>query len=610
MATTGPAPADLAPAILAPHLMARSLHPFTGPPSRRRRWPGRRERDLWAPPRRTRLDLTPGGLRLDRGRRGRTFRPRRQLDLGVLLIAVAASGLALWLAVSFWDTTRVHVEMAGFEDGGAYTPAAASGIEVAIAVPESGDRFRAEVTVDGIDVLEHAEFEGDTLRLRLADLVTDEVVESALDEGEHAVRVSVGRLFLADSVFQWRYAVDSVAPVLEVVATLDPVPIDEPVEVAGTVEEDAALLLDGEPIDTDGGRFKVEFEHPPTGALHFEAVDRAGNRTAAETVVPVVYPAASRGVHVSAAAWASEPHRAHVLDLLERGLIDTVELDLKDESGIIGWDSELEIAERIGAIRAEFDLAEAVSLLEERGARVIGRLVAFRDPVYARAAWTAGRTDEVVQTPDGAMLGTYGGFTNYAHPAVQDYNLSIALEAVELGVDDILWDYIRRPEGSPETMLVPGLDGRLSSEVVAAFLERTHDALRNRGVHQGASVFGIAAARGDAIAQDIPRMARAVDYLAPMIYPSHWGAGQYDVDSPIHEPFEITKRSLTDFQAATAGSGVRMLPWIQDFSLGGVPYGPAEVRAQIDAAASIGLTGFLLWNANVTYTADALVPIG
>jgi hypothetical protein len=104
-------------------------------------------------------------------------------------------------------------------------------------------------------------------------------------------------------------------------------------------------------------------------------------------------------------------------------------------------------------------------------------------------------------------------------------------------------------------------------------------------------------------------MARVVDYLAPMIYPSHWGPGQYRVDSPIHEPYEITKRSLADFQRVTAGTGVRILPWMQDFTLFGVPYGPAEVKAQIDAAAELGITGFLLWNPNVHYTDAALAPI-
>ena len=55
---------------------------------------------------------------------------------------------------------------------------------------------------------------------------------------------------------------------------------------------------------------------------------------------------------------------------------------------------------------------------------MIGRLVAFRDPIYAEAAWAAGDRDQVVQTPDGGMFSTYGGFTNFAHEAVREYNRS------------------------------------------------------------------------------------------------------------------------------------------------------------------------------------------
>src|SRR3546814_12800622 len=73
-------------------------------------------------------------------------------------------------------------------------------------------------------------------------------------------------------------------------------------------------------------------------------------------------------------------------------------------------------------------------------------------------------------------------------------------------------------------------------------------------------------------------MSRVVDYLAPMIYPSHWGSGQFGVASPINQPYEITNRSLAEFQRVSEGSGVRLVPWIQDFDLAGVHYGPEEVR--------------------------------
>ena len=50
-----------------------------------------------------------------------------------------------------------------------------------------------------------------------------------------------------------------------------------------------------------------------------------------------------------------------------------------------------------------------------------------------------------------------------------------------------------------------------------------------------------------------------------------------------------------------------LVPWLQDFSLG-YTYGPAEVRAQIDAATSLGVRDWLLWNAGASYTVAALDP--
>ena len=608
MAPDGPFRADL-PLATTASCMATSLRDIPG--ANRARKPRRAEKGLRMPPRATTLDLTPGGMKLGRARQPRFSRgngPR--LDLFLIVLVLGALGVAVWLAMAFWGATRVDVSASGIDDGRSLTPADAAELEVAISFATSAELFRADLRVDGVALADHLEPEPDgrTLRIRPADLVESEVVEQALAEGEHRIELAVSRPFLGDSTFRWTYVVDSIAPQLAVPPALDPVPIDEPVTVQGTIEEGAQLTLAGQPVDADGGEFAIEFDIPPTGALRLTATDEAGNQTNARVVVPVIYPDSSRAVHVSGAAWANDELRTGVLDLIDRGLIDTVQLDLKDEAGIVNYQSDLPLAREIGAVSGDYDLAEAVRTLEGKGVRVIGRLVAFRDPIYSSAAWAAGRRDEVLQTPDGDKLGAYGGFANYAHPAVREYNLSIALEAVELGVKDILWDYIRRPEGDPETMVVPGLDGT-SSDSVTAFLDDTHAALRAEGAYQGASVFGIAAAAGDSIAQDVPAMAAVVDYLAPMVYPSHWGPGMYRVPNPIKQPGEIVARSLADFQRVTEGTGVRILPWLQDFTLYGIVYGDAEVRAQIDAAASLGIDGFLLWNPNVRYHGGALTPI-
>jgi len=97
--------------------------------------------------------------------------------------------------------------------------------------------------------------------------------------------------------------------------------------------------------------------------------------------------------------------------------------------------------------------------------------------------------------------------------------------------------------------------------------------------------------------------------VSPMVYPSHWGAGEYGVAHPNAQPADIVRASLVDFERLIAGSGAAMVPWLQDFSAGGIEYGPNEVRAQISAAAEVGSEGFLLWNAGSVYHGEALDPV-
>ena len=189
---------------------------------------------------------------------------------------------------------------------------------------------------------------------------------------------------------------------------------------------------------------------------------------------------------------------------------------------------------------------------------------------------------------------------------MRQYNLDIAIEAAEAGIDDILWDYMRRPEGRLDQIMIPGLGDGDPAPVIVRFLADAQVALREYNVLQGVSVFGIAATRGGDIAQDVVGMAPHVDYVSPMLYPSHWGPGEYGVADPESQPYDIVRASLLDFQRVLEGTNTTLVPWLQDFSLR-VAYGPAEVQAQIKAAADLGITDWLLWDPWVTYTDDGLI---
>jgi hypothetical protein len=289
--------------------------------------------------------------------------------------------------------------------------------------------------------------------------------------------------------------------------------------------------------------------------------------------------------------------------MAEEGKINSVQFDLKDESGVVGYNSEVPLAEQIGAVNPINNLQEAVDQLHDLGIHVSGRIVAFRDPVLASWAWENGERDYVLQTPGGEPYAGYGGFTNFAHPDVRQYNIDIAKEAAAAGIDDILYDYVRRPDGPLENLEIPGLEGT-PEEAIVQFVKETKEQLEPYRVKLGLSVYGIAATRPTQIAQDISGMAPYCDYVAPMLYPSHWGPGEFNVADPNRQPYDIIYRSLEDFLLEVEGTDCKVFPWLEDTSYRAWDR-RKQVQEQIRATRDWGINGWLMWDPLVRYTPDA-----
>ncbi len=430
-----------------------------------------------------------------------------------------------------------------------------------------------------------------------------------LPEGPHRVQATVAGGFPGSRTTKtWNIRVDTTGPKIVFGAPGVVIPSGQPVALAGTLEPGATLTVDGRPTLVSDGRFRLSWPARPRGAVTLIATDTLRNTSTRRiwiSMKPRTPPHPVRAVHVTADAWADPGLRKGVLDLIAQGRINAVELDLKQEGGVIGWNAPVPLAHRSGAVSDTYDLPSAVQLLHSKGVRVIGRVVCFNDPIYAAYAWKHGERDQVVQTPDGQQYGGYGGFTNFADPVVRKYQIDVAVAGAKAGVDEILYDYVRRPDGPITTMVFPGLKGRPEAAIVS-FLAQTRAALKPYGTYLGASVFGIAATRPAEVAQNIPAMAEHLDYVSAMVYPSHWAHGEYGVANPNAQPYDIVQRSLEDFQKDVRGTGARVVPWLQDFTLGSPTYGPAQVSAQIRGAHDDGIDEYLLWDPHVTYTAAAL----
>jgi len=361
-----------------------------------------------------------------------------------------------------------------------------------------------------------------------------------------------------------------------------------------------ALLLVAVIVVVMGARFVGENQSAGAPAPAGSAASDPGAATpAAGTPRPL--PVEIRGVHVTGAL-ASLPGKFREYVGYKRYGLNTIELDVKDEGGEIGFSpANVPLARTVGATRRFYDPKALVGLAHRNGIYMIGRVVCFQDPKLAQ-----GRPDLAVQRPDGSVWTTNAGlgWVNPYDRRVWDYCVSVAEAAARAGFDQIMFDYVRFPsDGDVGSAVYPGKTSVARGRVIADFVAYAKKRLEPHGTRVSAAVFGLSATRDLGIGQ-VPRwISKDVDSLSPMSYPVLYGDGELGLESPGAQPGETVFRTLTDFRRQVKGSRAQLVPWVQDWD-----YAPQEVLAQIAAARLQGAKGYLLWNASGVYTKAALAP--
>lgn len=340
-----------------------------------------------------------------------------------------------------------------------------------------------------------------------------------------------------------------------------------------------------------------------------EAARHKGTTTGTTTATnqnPLL-PKEIRGIHVTMGLASLSGKLAQYADLKDDGL-NTIELDLKDETGAVAFASpEAPLASAIGAAGDFYKPAGVAQELHADGIYVIGRIAVFEDPVLS-----ARRPDMAIQRSDGSRWLNYSGlgWTNQYDKRVWAYNVSIAKAAARAGFDEIQFDYARFPSDGPVSSAVwPGKVNELASTTIDRFFTYAVRQLKPLGVRVSVDVFGLAATNSMGIGQSPAKLSRIVDAIYPMVYPSHFGAGQYGLQDPQAQPGITVGYALGDFTTQMAKGKADLVAWLQDFSMGR-PFTLADVKDEILAVRRSGTRGFLLWNATGTYTRGALQPAG
>ena len=397
----------------------------------------------------------------------------------------------------------------------------------------------------------------------------------------------------------------------------------------------------------------VETESTHTAGI--EVVTATEKVDTREVVTHVPLPPSVRAIYMTSCVAGTKDFRQRLVTLIDETEINAVIIDIKDYSGTISFKPES--AEWVSAWNASacgaLDMKEFIRTLHEKGVFVIARLTVFQDPFYTKV-----RPDlAVAKASDGSVWHDRKGlsFIDVGSQDYWDHLLLLSKDAYNIGFDELNFDYVRYPsDGNMQDISFPkSMSGEYGSDKQAnleAFFKYLNEKLddetffsdvRHENAGRASStpwtsvdLFGMTTTNTDdlSIGQVIERSAPYFDFIAPMVYPSHYPNGFIGLSNPNDYPYKVVHYAMqggvnrmTATTTVVAGfaherigtstpavyakpvyTGDKLRTWIQDFDYGG-DYDAIDVRNQIQASYDAGVKSFMIWAPSNIYTRDALL---
>lgn len=394
-----------------------------------------------------------------------------------------------------------------------------------------------------------------------------------------------------------------------------------------------------------GGEGSGEFSETPV-----QEAGETGQTEENDGALPIGGRVKVKGIYVTG-NMAGTSNMDNLISLVDRTELNTMVIDIKNDEGRVVYQMDSPMVSALGsAQKLVADMPALVQKCREHGIYLIGRIVAFKDPFLAE-----NRPDLALHNQDGSIFRDKSGlaWVNPYSREVWEYLMEISGQAVAVGFDEIQFDYIRfsTDSGMSKVDFGPEAAGRDKEGTITEFTAYAAQELHQLGVPVSADVYGIiidSELDASIVGQDYYEMAKYLDYISPMVYPSHYGPGNLGLAVPDAQPYETIYRSMSASREVLAGmrkdvngqqvsgndvsgNGISgngipsprdmepaeeiradVRPWLQDFTAPWVPghikYGPEEIRAQIQAVYDAGYEEWILWNASNRYTEGGLLP--
>lgn len=373
-----------------------------------------------------------------------------------------------------------------------------------------------------------------------------------------------------------------------------------------------------------------------------------------EVIQHVPLPVPLKAIYMTSCVAGTTDFRNRLVSLIDETEINAVVIDIKDYSGTISFPPASDAWKPAwrDARCGTSDMKAFIASLHEKGVFVIGRITVFQDPYYTKV-----RPDlAVAKASDGSVW--YDGkglsFIDVGSKDYWDHILLLSRDAYNIGFDELNFDYVRYPsDGNMKDIAFPnsmkteyGNDKQANLEAFFKYLNEKLDDesffadFRHENTGRdtatpwtSADLFGMTTTNYDdlSIGQIQERAAPYFDFIAPMVYPSHYPQDYLGLGDPNDHPYKIvyhamksgadrmvaTTTRVAGFQHTRVGTSTpatytkpaftpdRLRTWIQDFDYGG-DYDAVDVQNQIQASVDAGVHSWMIWAPSNIYTREAL----
>ncbi len=328
-------------------------------------------------------------------------------------------------------------------------------------------------------------------------------------------------------------------------------------------------------------------------------------------------------IYVTANIAASPDLFDPLIDWASKSRINAVVLNVQDDAS--AWVFDVKNKDVIAADNTDIflkNMPEIVKGLQDKGFYVIARVVTFQQKKMAEARPDWAVKSSVTGKP---WKGGYSGqqrWLDASNPAAQDHMIAMTKEVLQLGFDEIQYDYIRFPSDpaptEPGNMVFATMPLTDTGKTLALqqFFKKAYEVILPTDAFMSADVFGYSLWPDQedgpilgVIGQVLPYLLPYSDYLSPMIYPSHFSPGEQGCAKPATCAYTLVHKSGEYAAELFKGHKAKYRPWLQDFDWPGADYtspGTTKVAEQIQACAETGCWGWMMWDAANDYEPRAV----